>query len=165
LGVSLVGIYLYRTQEYKAYEEHQIPELEAELSQCSRVIGFNVRRFDMPVLKPYAKKLDVSKIPLFDLLDDIEKRLGHRVSLESIARGTFGIGKSGSGLDAIVYYRQGEMDKLKSYCLDDVRITKDIYEYGKKEGKVHYLSKNGQTRLTADVEWSDPKPPANLSLF
>src|SRR3989338_923016 len=165
LGISLVGIYLYRAQTYKAFEESQLKDLEAELSQCSRLIGFNIRRFDIPVLKPHLKKFDVSKLPLFDIMDDIEKHLGHRVSLESVARGTFGIGKSASGLDAIVYYRQGEMDKLKQYCLDDVRLTKDIYEFGKKEGKIYYLSKDKQTCLCLDVEWKDPDLPPNLSLF
>ena len=165
LGISVVGIYLYDTQEYKTYEESELEELENELSQCSRLIGFNIRRFDIQVLKPYLKKIDATKISVFDILEDIEKRLGHRLSLESVVRGTFGIGKSGTGLDAIVYYRQGEMDTLKQYCLDDVRLTKNVYEFGKKEGKIYYLSKDGQNRLSLDVEWKDPEPPANLSLF
>ena len=165
LGVSLVGIYRYRTQDYKAYTEHEFVELENELGQCSRIIGFNIRRFDVPVLKPHLNKLDLGKIPCFDLMEDIENKLGHRISLESASRGTFGLGKSGSGLDAIVYYRQGEMEKLKQYCLDDVRLTKDLYEFGKQEGKIYYLSKNGQNRLSLDVQWRDPDPPANLSLF
>jgi DEAD/DEAH box helicase domain-containing protein len=76
-----------------------------------------------------------------------------------------GVGKSGSGLDAIHYYRSGEIDKLKKYCLDDVRLTKEIYEFGKKNGLVYYLSKDGTNRLTARVDWKDPAPPANLSLF
>ena len=73
-----------------------------------------------------------------DLLTEIEKALGHRIKLESVAQGTLGSGKSGNGLEAIVYFRNGKMDLLKKYCLDDVRITKMVYEYALKNQKVLY---------------------------
>ncbi|OGG32163.1 hypothetical protein A3I80_04620 [Candidatus Gottesmanbacteria bacterium RIFCSPLOWO2_02_FULL_40_10] len=40
-----------------------------------------------------------------------------------------GLKKSGHGLMAINYFRQGDWQKLESYCLDDVRITRDLYSY------------------------------------
>ncbi|HSA58478.1 MAG TPA: ribonuclease H-like domain-containing protein [bacterium] len=165
LGVSVAGVYFYENDEYACYEETRLPELELRLSKASRVIGFNIRRFDFPVLQPYLKHIDLGQMPLLDIMDDLEKTLGHRVSLQSVASATLGVGKSGSGLDAIHYYRSGEMEKLKKYCLDDVRLTKDVYEFGKKNGLVYYLSKDGSNRLTARVNWKDPAPPVNLSLF
>lgn len=165
LGVSVVGTYFYENDEYVCFEEAKISELESRLASASRIIGFNIRRFDFPVLQPYLKHIDLGQMPLFDIMDDLEKILGHRVSLQSVASATLGVGKSGSGLDAIHYYRSGEFDKLKKYCLDDVKLTKEIYEFGKKNGLVYYLSKDGSNRLTAKVNWQDPTPPANLSLF
>lgn len=165
LGVSVAGVYFYENDEYICYEETRLPELELRLSKASRVIGFNIRRFDFPVLQPYLKHIDLGQMPHLDIMDDLEKTLGHRVSLQSVASATLGVGKSGSGLDAIHYYRSGDMEKLKKYCLDDVRLTKEIYEFGKKNGLVYYLSKDGSNRLTARVEWKDPAPPINLSLF
>jgi DEAD/DEAH box helicase domain-containing protein len=165
LGVSVVGVYFYENDEYVCFEETRIPELERRLADTSRVIGFNIRRFDFPVLQPYLKHIDLGQMPLCDIMDDLEKTLGHRVSLQSVASATLGVGKSGSGLDAIHYYRSGEMEKLKKYCLDDVRLTKEVYEFGKKNRVVYYLSKDGTNRLTARVAWKDPAPPANLSLF
>jgi DEAD/DEAH box helicase domain-containing protein len=165
LKISVAGVYFYENDGYLCYEEAQIPELEQRLSQASRVIGFNIRRFDFPVLQPYLKHIDLAQVPLLDLMEDLEKILGHRVSLQSVASATLGVGKSGSGLDAIHYYRSGEMEKLKKYCLDDVRLTKEVYEFGKKNGVVYYLSKDGKNRLSARVSWNDPAPPANLTLF
>ena len=165
LGVTVVGTYFYENGEYKIFEEHELVQLESKLSRCTRIIGFNIRRFDFPVLQPYLKHLSLSDIQIFDVMDDLEKILGHRVSLQSVASATLNVGKSGSGLDAIHYYRTGEMEKLKKYCLDDVRLTKDVYEFGKKTGSVFYYSKDGRTRLEAKVNWKDPEPPTNLSLF
>jgi DEAD/DEAH box helicase domain-containing protein len=165
LGVSVVGVYFYENDEYVCYEESRIGDLEQRLSGVSRIIGFNIRRFDFPALQPYLKHIDLGQVELLDILEEIEKVLGHRVSLQSVASATLGVGKSGSGLDAIHYYRSGEIEKLKKYCLDDVRLTKDVYEYGKRNGIIHYLSKDGLNRLTTKVTWKDPAPPANLSLF
>lgn len=165
LGVTVIGTYSYGTGEYRAFEEKEIAELEQLLSETSRIIGFNIHRFDFPVLQPYCKRLDLSDIPSFDLLEELEKILGHRVSLQSVARATLNQGKSGTGLDAIEFYRRGEMEKLKKYCLDDVRLTREVYEFGKKFGHVYYQSKDGTTRLKVEVQWKDPEPSANLSLF
>jgi DEAD/DEAH box helicase domain-containing protein len=49
-----------------------------------------------------------------------------------------GKGKSGTGLQAILYWRNGRLEELKKYCLDDVRVTKQVYEYGVKNKKILY---------------------------
>ncbi len=165
LKVSVVGVYFYTTDRYQTFEEGEIGELEQRLSEAGRVIGFNIRRFDFPVLQPYLKRIDLGKLPAFDILEEVESLLGHRVSLQSIATATLNEGKSGSGLDAIRFFREGELEKLKKYCLDDVRLTKEIYEFGKKNGFLQYLSKDKSASLSIKVDWKDPAPAPNLSLF
>lgn len=165
LGVSVLGAYFYEGDSYEIFEEGRLGEFEAKLAHCSRVIGFNIRRFDFPVLKPYLKHVNPANLPILDLMEELEKTLGHRVSLQSVANATLGQSKSGSGLDAIRYFRAGEMEKLKSYCLDDVRLTREVYEYGKEHGEVSFLSKDGKNKILVKVNWKDPEPPANYSLF
>ncbi len=164
LGVSLVGIYHYGEKGFATFTEDQIYRLEGILSESNRVIGFNLRRFDLPVLQPYFKNLRLADLPVLDLMEEIEKQVGHRVSLESVSRATLGEGKTGSGLEAIRLYRSGEMEKLARYCLDDVRLTRDLYEFGKKFAKICFLSRDGG-RVDLPVNWADPPPPANLTLF
>lgn len=164
LGVSVVGLYRYQEAKYETYDEPALPKLEAVLSNASRVVGFNIRRFDFPVLQPYFKNLILADLPILDLMEEIEKIVGHRVSLESVAQATLGEGKSGKGLDAIRYYRSGEMEKLKRYCLDDVRLTKEIYEFGKKFQQIQFTSREGGKR-EVKVSWKDPELPPNLNLF
>lgn len=137
LKVSVCGVYDYVTDTYKCYEEKELPQLAPILQAADQIIGYNIKDFDFEVIQPYLN-FDIFQVPYLDLLTEIEKVLGHRIKLESVAQGTLGSGKSGNGLEAIVYFRNGRMDLLKKYCLDDVRITKLVYEYALKNQKVLY---------------------------
>ncbi len=137
LKISVVGIYDYSTARYQVYEEHELPKLATVLQAADQIIGFNIKAFDFAVLQPYLN-FNIYDIPYFDLLEEIQKEIGHRVSLESVAQGTIGAGKSGNGLQALLYYRNGRMDLLKKYCLDDVKVTKQVYDYALKNQKVLY---------------------------
>ncbi|MCL5667259.1 MAG: ribonuclease H-like domain-containing protein [Patescibacteria group bacterium] len=137
LKVSVCGIYDYVTDKYSIYEENELPKLAPLLQTADQIIGYNIKDFDFEVLRPYLN-FDIYQVPYYDLLEEIEKVLGHRLKLESVAQGTIGSGKSGSGKEAILYFRNGRMDLLKKYCLDDVKITKQVYEYALKNQKVLY---------------------------
>ncbi len=153
LKVSLVGVYSYAEDRFFAFEEKEIPALETLLKNAGLVIGFNTKFFDYTVLQPYMKELDLKTLPSCDLMEEVTNVLGHRLSLDSIAQATLGAHKSGHGLDAIRYYREGNMEALKKYCLDDVRLTRDVFEYGKKHGKILYTSKYRPDLLSAPVDW------------
>lgn len=137
LKVSVCGIYDYVQDQYLIYEEHELPRLASLLQSADQIIGFNIKNFDFAVLQPYMN-FDLSLVPYYDLLEEIEKSIGHRIKLEAVAQGTIGSGKSGNGLEALLYYRNGRMDLLKKYCLDDVRVTKQVYDYALKNQKLLY---------------------------
>ncbi|MBN1586167.1 MAG: ribonuclease H-like domain-containing protein [Candidatus Omnitrophica bacterium] len=157
LKVSVLGAYDYSASEYLMYEEKELPQFEERLKKAELVVGFNIRSFDLPVLQPYLG-LDVKTLPVLDLLVEIEKVLGHRVSLQSLAQATLGEGKSGSGLQAIELFREGKMEELKAYCRDDVKITKNLYEYGLLNGKVSYRSNRDYQTHTLEVDWASHAP-------
>lgn len=153
LGVSVVGTYCYRDDKYYCYREEEMADLEHRLSEKPLIVGFNIRRFDMPVLKPYLH-FDPCALPMLDMLEVIHETLGRRISLENVAQATIGSGKSGSGLDAVEYYRKGEFDKLIKYCMDDVKVTKAVAEYGAENGELFYLSKFEKKKARIPVEWA-----------
>ena len=137
LEVSTCGVYSYDRDEYRAFREEEFKELGEWLKASSLIIGFNSKSFDFTVLQKYFK-FKLSKLPHLDILEEVTLALGHRLKLESLAQSTLGEGKSGSGLDAIVYYKNNDWEKLEKYCLDDVRVTKDVYEYGRRHGHLWY---------------------------
>ena len=137
LKVSVCGIYDYSQDRYSIYEESELPKLAPILQSADQIIGFNIKNFDFAVLQPYMN-FDLATVPYYDILEEIEKAIGHRIKLESVAQGTIGSGKSGNGLEALLYYKNGRMDLLKKYCLDDVRVTKEVYDYALKHQKIMY---------------------------
>lgn len=137
LKVSVACIYDYSTGKYSSFEEHELAKLSPILQTADQIIGYNIKDFDFEVIQPYLN-FDIRQIPYLDLLAEIEKVLHHRIKLDVVAQGTLGTGKSGNGLEAILYYNNGRMDLLKKYCLDDVKITKQVYDYALKNGKVLY---------------------------
>ena len=137
LKISVCGIYDYSTDKYSIYEEREIGKLASVLETCDQIIGYNIKDFDFEVLQPYLN-FDIHTVPYLDILEEIDKVLGHRIKLEDVAKATLGTGKSGSGLEAILYFKNGRFDLLKKYCLDDVKITKQVYDYILKNQKVIY---------------------------
>ena len=101
----------------------------------------------------------MSKIPTLDLLTQIKKSAGHRISLDSCAKATFNQQKTGDGLDAIRYYRQGRLTELADYCLQDVRLTRLLYDYGRQKGHVKFYNKWNRL-IECPVDFSQVPLPA-----
>lgn len=151
LKISLAGLYDYASDKYISFTESELNKLFPYLENASSIIGFNIVDFDLPVLAPYYVG-NVAKFTTNDLLVHVQKSLGFRISLDDLAKETLGTQKNGHGLMAIEYFRAGEIDKLREYCLSDVKITKQLYEYGKQHGKVYYKSASGRTEIP--ISWS-----------
>lgn len=139
LKISVACAYDSKTDSYHAYEEKELMKLEELLRSADLVVGFNVRDFDLEVLAPYCLS-SVKALPVLDLLVEFEKVRGHRISLQSVAQATLKSSKSGSGWDAIQMFKDGKIEELKKYCLDDVKITKEVYEYALKNKKLFFIS-------------------------
>lgn len=166
LQVSLVGCYFYETDTWESFLEEDLPKLWPRLETADRVIGYNLFGFDYPCLQSYYTG-DLKRIPTVDIMVEIEKRIGFRVKLDSVAQATLGVGKSGDGLQAVEFWRKGEIDKLREYCLQDVRVTRDVYEKALNEQKVFYFDRLGQKKevpLPVVPPETAQKPPLNLSL-
>lgn len=156
LGISVAGVYSYAKDIFFVYEEHELPHLEALLSDTVHVIGFNIIHFDLPVLKPYMPEIAYDRITVTDMFADIERFLGHRLGLGVLAKATLGENKSGKGLEALQWFREGRIEDVKKYCLDDVRLTKNLYEFGKAHGHVLYESRNDGKIHSIPVPWGKP---------
>lgn len=149
LGITVVGLYDYNTNQTKTFREKELPELFSLLEASSYLIGFNIKSFDLEVLQGYYPG-KVSQFPTFDLLDDVRSKIGRRLSLNDLILATLGKKKSGHGLQAIELYKEGKWDDLKKYCLDDVMLTKELFEFGAEKGEVMYLNEKGKVPIKVD---------------
>ena len=128
LTLSLLVLYDYADDTYHTFLEKDLPALWRILEKTDLIIGYNSDHFDIPLLDRYYPG-DLTRIPSLDLMVEIKESWGRRPRLDAVAQGTLGVGKSGSGLDAIVWWKNGEVEKIEKYCQQDVKVTKEIYEY------------------------------------
>ena len=135
LGVSVVGVYHYDGDRFICYREEAFGELEHALKEADEIVGFNLVGFDWPVLAAELGEW-VYDLPTVDLMLEAQKVMKRRTSLNAFAKATLGASKLGSGLDALEFYRAGDWAGLERYCLEDVKLTRDLYEYAKKNGKL-----------------------------
>jgi DEAD/DEAH box helicase domain-containing protein len=152
MGMSVGVTYNTANGAYRVYGEKQVDELIRELQRADLVVGFNNLRFDYEVLHGYTT-LDLRQIPTLDMLVDLQNRLQHRLSLDSIATATFGVEKTAEGMQAIHWYREGKLMEIAEYCCYDVKLTKLVHEYGSNHRQVHYQNKFGK-KMTVAVNWS-----------
>jgi hypothetical protein len=186
---------------------HSTALLAEHLLAHERIIGFNNIHFDNAVLawspeRPVHDTFDpvsgkhIVERPLpeapaelkklldaksFDLLADLEMRLGHRVGLAALAEGTLGKQKLASGPQAVVWNRIAVMlrdklpyaladvgdqegaerinalgawfqERLEQYCLQDVVLLKKLYEYGAANKRVAYIDFEGERKIVK-VQW------------
>ena len=162
LSISVVGIYEYENNLYSTFLVEEFNKLWPIIENTDQFITFNGDHFDIPLLNKYYSG-DLFKIKSVDLLKEMQKSVGRRMKLDQIAEGTLGTNKSGHGLDAIKWWRDGEIEKVKKYCLDDVRITKDLYEYALKEGKL--IFKEGPNLNEVKLDTSDWETPPTSSVL
>lgn len=138
LKISAVGIYSYLYDKYFCFEESEI-EKAAELFKSSRrLVGFSMNRYDVPVLNLYFQRMNVPAPNIWekervDLLEEIEAAAGQRISLSKLAEVNLGVKKERHGSEAINLYKNGQIEELKAYCLNDVRLTKDLYDLYRKQ--------------------------------
>ncbi len=155
LDLSLIAIHDSETNEYSSYLKEDLPKLWPILEKADMLIGFNSDHFDIPLLDKYYHG-DLHQIKSLDILKEIKNAYGRRIKLDQVAEGTLGINKSGHGLDAIKWWKQGEIEKIRKYCIDDVKITKDVYDYALKNGKVLFKSVGKPTEILLDTsKWEE----------
>jgi DEAD/DEAH box helicase domain-containing protein len=100
---------------------------------------------------------DLSKIKSIDLKREMQQVLGRRLKLDTVAGATLGVSKSGNGLDAIQWWKDGEIDKIIKYCIDDVRLTKELYEYAIDKHFLKYRDVGAVRELKLDTsKWEEP---------
>ncbi len=170
LKISVVAAYSYDEDRYSVFEEGEMKACAALFARAGTIVGFSSNRYDVPVLTQYFLRLHLAggapnlwKMERVDLLEEIELATGARVSLSRLAEANLGVAKEHHGFEAGALYREGKMDELKAYCVNDVKLTKELYDLYLRDRSL--LVPNKMTGETARVEFARPaahtgEPPA-----
>ena len=131
LDISVVSAYDSLTDRYHTVSYEALEELWPIFEHADALVGYNSNHFDIPILEKYYPGT-LASIRSIDLLESIRLSYGRRVRLDTVAEATLGTKKSGHGLQAITWWKQGEIEKIKKYCEKDVEITKRLFEYARE---------------------------------
>lgn len=137
LEITVVGIYDPETKKLQGFYKDELHKLWPILESADLLVGYNSDHFDIPILNKYYAG-DLTRFKSVDLLKEIKNVLGRRLKLDGVAEATLGKKKSGNGLEAVEWWKQGLKEKVMQYCLDDVAITDEIYRYAIKHKKLKY---------------------------
>jgi DEAD/DEAH box helicase domain-containing protein len=136
---------------YRTYLEQDAKLLVSTLRKAELVIGYNLLRFDYEVLRRYTKD-PLLDLPTVDMLDDIHRALGWLLKLDDVAAATLNERKSADGLQAVRWFRQGQLQKVIDYCRRDVEVTWKVYQFGQQHGYVKYHDRSWRMRRVP-VRW------------
>ena len=159
LDISIVGLYDYETGKYESFVQEEFDKMWPYFQKAEQLITFSGEHFDIPLLNKYYKKAglgDLKQIRSLDVLKEIKIQYGRRMKLDQIAEGTFGINKSSHGLQAVAWWREGKVEEIRKYCLDDVKITKDVYEFALKNRKLMFKEGPFIKEVKLDVKHWEP---------
>lgn len=160
MDITVVGIHDSETGAYSSFLKEDLSRLWPVIESADMLIGFNSDTFDIPLLNRYYPG-DLTKIHSLDILAEVYKAMGKRVRLQSLAEATLGKGKKGEGRQAMDWWEQGLYDKVREYCIEDVRLTRELYDYAKEHGHLKYKDFKEKREVKLDTtHWEIPREHA-----
>lgn len=150
LDLALVAIYDSETDSYSSYLQEDLPKLWPILEHSDMLIGFNSDHFDIPILNKYYPG-DLTTIRSLDILKEIKNAYGRRMRLDQLAEGTLGKNKSAHGSEATAWWKAGEIEKIRNYCIDDVKLTKELYDYALANNKLIFKEGGATNEISLDT--------------
>lgn len=152
LKISVAVSYDSQDASFHRYLEADAEQLALDLQSTDLVVGYNLYGFDYPVLQQYTDKVVLAELPTVDMMRELQKLLGFRPKLDSVASATLQVGKSADGLQAVRWWREGKINEILAYCQQDVVVTRDLYLFGKNNRYVQYFDRQYRLRKVP-VSW------------
>lgn len=148
LGVACAVVYEFSTDAFRVYGPDDVERLRDRLLAADRVSGYNIWKFDYPVIWGLPGR--ERKMEMLPKTDDLLRRIWQAqglnpetfsrfhggTSLDVIAVATIGQAKTGFGGDAPKWFQAGQWAKLVDYCINDVKMERDLAVFVEKNGYV-----------------------------
>lgn len=160
LDISVVCIHDSLDNEYKSFFEQDLSKLWPILEEADSIITWNGEHFDIPILNSYYPG-DLKKVKSIDMMKEVALVLGRRLKLDTVAEATLGLNKNGHGSDAMILWSNGELEKLVEYCKNDVKLTKELYDFAVTNKSLKYKEFGvAKTVPLKTAEWEIPASAA-----
>lgn len=166
LGVSTAVVYEFKSDRFLVYgdTEEELKELQERLKSADKISGFNIWKFDFPVIfgLPGRERVETLRTKTNDILrriwrdkgldpDSFSKSHGG-YKLDDIALRLFGRGKVANGAQAPMMYQHGQWGRLVNYCIDDVKLERDLTIFVEEHGFI--IGRDGDVVWMNNSKWS-----------
>lgn len=137
MGVSVTGVYDYAEDRYRVFCGDNREEFGALIAKRDLCVGFNSIPFDNALLGACEWPSPIQE-KCYDLLreawaaaglgPDFNFKTHGGYGLDALCEINFGTKKSGNGALAPVLWQQGRRGEVIDYCLNDIRLTKQLFD-------------------------------------
>jgi DEAD/DEAH box helicase domain-containing protein len=139
MGICCAVVYDSSGNTFRVYGDGDEARLITDLLDCDVCVGFNHIEFDWRVVQRLPKSVDpratmpLVQVQQYDVMIETKKAANvHKYvkgyGLNAIAEVTLGKKKTLEGSLAPVAWAKGEYCKVISYCINDVVLTRDLFE-------------------------------------
>lgn len=144
MGFACGVIYSVSEDGYMVYDASEIEEFKRRLQRADQIVTFN-GTFDFTLVwelpsKQVPKEYLSRHCDLYRRVCVASNRnpnLGHKgFGLGALCERTIGRGKIEDGANAPQLFREGKLARLHSYCLSDVKLTRDLWRHIETHGFV-----------------------------
>jgi hypothetical protein len=136
MGISVIGAFDYSTQRYRVFLEDNFTDFILLARNTELLVTFNGIGFDNKVVEacigPLGQPENYDLMAEMMVAADTDNRKGF--SLDATCKANFGFGKSMDGGLAPVNWQEGRRGTVIDYCLNDVRLTKVLFDRVKQNG-------------------------------
>ena len=154
MGLAWGVVYRFPEDEWLDFAEKDVERLVGVLSEADVVVGFNQIRFDYEVLRGYSG-YDFRKLRSYDILTEVQRVLGYRLKLDTLAAATLGVSKSADGLQSLRWWKEGRVEKVAEYCRSDVKVTRDLFFHILEHGYLLFEKKGiGLVRIPLQFDFN-----------
>ncbi len=136
MGIACICAYDYQTDRYRVFTEANLPDFLKLVSERQLLVGFNSIAFDNKVLEAVTGFTPPNTD--YDILREIWVSLGLSPTfqypshagygLDEMCRANFGTTKTGNGAMAPVFWQEKKYGEVIDYCLNDVKLTKQLFD-------------------------------------
>ncbi|MEM1311894.1 MAG: ribonuclease H-like domain-containing protein [Patescibacteria group bacterium] len=135
--VTVVGAYFSWIDKYIAFLEDEVKDFLDVLKEAELVVGFNHIWFDLPVLQKYST-YNLFQLTNYDIMVEFEKKAGFKAKLDDLAKSNLGAKKTDTYESYSKYHEQCKWSELIDYCMNDVKLTEDLFKIIRGGGELLY---------------------------
>lgn len=136
MGVAVICAYDYREARYRVFLKDNSAAFAALAAARRLVVGHNILGFDCKVLAAHGLVVPAEKC--YDTLAELAgvDRNFRGLGLDALCQANFGARKTGDGALAPVWWQRGDVGAVVDYCLEDVRLTRLLFDRICERGEV-----------------------------